>query len=442
MFISDFAIKRPMVTVVVILALVVFGLFSLAQLQTDEFPDIQQPIVNVAVPYPGASPDVVEREVLDRLEEAISGISGVDRMQGSAQDGFANITVFFIYEKDIQVASQDIRDKISSIRDQLPLEMKEPILSRFDPADYPIVQLALSSTTLSAPELTRIADPDLTRELRGIAGVAEVGVVGGVERELTVYIKPEAMQAAGVGVAQVVQALQAQNIAVPVGKLTGTLDQRAIRLKGKLETPEAFLSLVVAERGNHAIRLGEVASVLDGTAEPGSAAIYNGKESVGLLIKKSKGYSTTQVSTRVLARVRAIQATLPAGTTIDVVQDSGERVAHSVRDVYKTLFLGALLTVLVVFVFLNSWRSTVITGLALPVSVLAAFVAVYAFGFTLNTMSLMGLSLAIGVLIDDAIVVRENIVRHIQRGKDHYTASREATAPVPPLLPSSLTLLA
>jgi HAE1 family hydrophobic/amphiphilic exporter-1 len=427
MFISDFAIKRPMVTVVTILALVVFGLFSLAQLQTDEFPDIQQPIVNVAVPYPGASPDVVEREVLDRLEEAISGISGVDRMQGSAQDGFANITVFFIYEKDIQQASQDIRDKISAIRDQLPPEMKEPILSRFDPADYPIVQLALNSSTLSAPELTRIADPDLTRELRGIPGVAEVAVVGGVERELTVFIRPDAMQAAGVSVAQVVQALQAQNLAVPVGKLNGSLEQRAIRLKGKLETPQDFLALVVAERNGFPIRLGEVATVLDGTAEAGSSAVYSGKESVGLMIKKSKGYSTTQVSDRVLERVRAIEATLPRGTTINVVQDSGERVKHSVRDVETTLFEGALLTVLVVFLFLNSWRSTVITGLALPVSVLAAFVAVYAFGFTLNTMSLMGLSLSIGILIDDAIVVRENIVRHIERGKDHYTASREAT---------------
>ena len=232
MFISDFAIKRPLVTIVSMLALVVFGLFSLWQLETDEFPDVQQPIINVAIPYPGASPDVVEREVLDRVEEAVSGISGVDRISGAAQDGFANITVFFVFEKDLQQASQDIRDKISAIRSDLPAEMKEPILTRFDPADQPIVELSINSTVLSAPELTRIADPGVTRVLRGIPGVAEANVVGGVERELTVEIDPARMEAAGITVAQVVGALQSQNLATPVGRITGALDERSIRLKG------------------------------------------------------------------------------------------------------------------------------------------------------------------------------------------------------------------
>jgi HAE1 family hydrophobic/amphiphilic exporter-1 len=370
---------------------------------------------------------VVEREVLDRVEEAVSGISGVDRISGSAQDGFANVTVFFVFEKDLQQASQDIRDKISSIRADLPLEMKEPVLTRFDPADQPIVQLSLNSTVLDAPALTRVADPGLTRVLRGIPGVAEASVVGGVERELTVEIRPDAMEAAGVTVAQIVGALQAQNLAVPVGRINGTLDERAIRLKGKLETPEDFLRLVVAERGGRAIRLGEVATARDGTAEPRTAALYNGREAVGIMIKKSKGYSTTAVADQVMKAVAAIQPTLPAGTTLDVVNNSGDRVRASVSSVQRALVEGAALTVLVVFLFLNSWRSTVITGLALPISVLASFIAVWAFGFTLNTMSLLGLSLAIGILIDDAIVVRENIVRHIEMGKDHFRASHEGT---------------
>ncbi|MHB1298773.1 MAG: efflux RND transporter permease subunit [Gemmatimonadaceae bacterium] len=427
MFISDFAIKRPLITIVSMVALVVFGLFALWQLETDEFPDVQQPIINVAIPYPGASPDVVEREVLDRVEEAVSGISGVDRISGAAQDGFANVTVFFVFEKDLQQASQDIRDKISGIRSDLPVEMKEPVLTRFDPADMPIVQLSLNSNTLDAPALTRIADPGVTRVLRGIPGVAEASVVGGIERELTVEIRPDAMEAAGVSVAQVVAALQAQNLAVPVGRLNGTLDERAIRLKGKLETPEDFLRLVVAERGGRAIRLGEVAMARDGTAEPRTAAIYNGRDAVGIMIKKSKGYSTTQVAERVMQEVEELRPTLPPGTVIDVVQNAGERVAASVHNVQSTLIEGAFLTVLVVFLFLNSWRSTVITGLALPISVLASFIAVWAFGFTLNTMSLLGLSLAIGILIDDAIVVRENIVRHVEMGKDHFRAAHEGT---------------
>jgi HAE1 family hydrophobic/amphiphilic exporter-1 len=426
-YISDFAIKRPIVTIVSMVALVVFGVFSLSQLQTDEFPDVQQPIVNVAIVYPGASPDVVEREVLDRVEEAISGISGVDRISGSAQDGFANVTVQFVYEKDIQQASQDIRDKISAIRSDLPIEMKEPILSRFDPQDQPIVQLSLNSTTLDAPSLTRIADPGITKELRGIGGVAEAGVIGGVERELTVEIKPDAMQAASISVAQLVQALQAQNVAAPVGKVNGALDERSIRLRGKLETPEDFMNIVVDQKNGRTIRLGEIATARDGVAEATSAALFNGRDAVGILVKKSKGFSTSLVSSKVLERVRAIEATLPKGTRLDVVQNSGERVRASVRSVEETLVEGALLTVLVVFLFLNSWRSTVITGLALPVSVMASFIAVYAFGFTLNTMSLLGLSLAIGILIDDAIVVRENIVRHIEMGKDHFRASHEGT---------------
>ncbi|MFN0098200.1 MAG: efflux RND transporter permease subunit, partial [Gemmatimonadaceae bacterium] len=427
MFISDFAIKRPLITIVSMVALVVFGLFSLWQLETDEFPDVQQPIINVAIPYPGASPDVVEREVLDRVEEAVSGISGVDRISGAAQDGFANVTVFFLFEKDLQQASQDIRDKISSIRSDLPLEMKEPVLTRFDPADQPIVQLSLNSSTLPATSLTRIADPGVTRLLRGIPGVAEATVVGGIERELTVEIKPAAMEAAGVTVAQIVGALQAQNLAVPVGRINGAIDERAIRLKGKLETPDDFLRLVVAEKGGRAIRLGEVAVARDGTADPRTAAIFNGKDAVGIMVKKAKGYSTTAVSEKVLAAVKELGPTLPAGTTIDVVQNSGQRVDDSVANVRSTLIEGALLTVLVVFLFLNSWRSTVITGLALPISVLASFIAVWAFGFTLNTMSLLGLSLAIGILIDDAIVVRENIVRHVEMGKDHFKAAHEGT---------------
>jgi len=426
-FISDFAIKRPIVTIVSMVALVVFGLFSLWQIDTDEFPDIAQPIINVAIAYPGASPDVVEREVLDRVEEAVSGISGVDKINGTAQDGFANITVMFVFEKDLQQASQDIRDKISTIRSDLPLEMKEPVLSRFDPQDLPIVQLSLNSSVLTAPELTRIADPGITRELRGISGVAEANVLGGVQRELTVEIRPDAMKQMNVSVGQLLMALQQQNLAVPVGSVRGALEDRSIRLKGKLESPEDFMNIVVAQRGGRAIRLGEVATAKDGTAEPTTAALYNGKDAVGILVKKAKGYSTTDVSEKVLTAVERIKETLPKGTSIDVVQNSGDRVERSVENVQAALIEGAALTVLVVFLFLNSWRSTVITGLALPVSVLASFIAVWAFGFTLNTMSLLGLSLAIGILIDDAIVVRENIVRHIEMGKDHFRASHEGT---------------
>ncbi|WP_353267261.1 efflux RND transporter permease subunit [Gemmatimonas sp.] len=430
MFISDFAIKRPLITVVAMLALVGFGLVSLLQLQTDEFPEVQPPIVVTTAVYPGASPEQVEREVLEPIEEAIQSISGVKSINGEARDGFALIRVEFVFSKDVQEATQDIRDAISTKRQDLPQELEEPIIKKFNDTDGPIVTLSMWSNSLSPAQLTLLADPAISRELRAIPGVADVSVTGAVKRELTVNLDPLRMQAAGVSVPQVVGALQQGNLAVPVGRLTGALDERTIRLRGRLDGPQDFMALVIAEKAGRVVRLGDVATATDGIEEQRTMSLYNGRDAVGLEVKKTKGYSTTAVSEAIIRKVDELRPTLPKGANFEVVKNKGVRVENSVDNVQSALIEGALLTVLVVFVFLNSWRSTVITGLALPVSVLASFVAVWAFGFTLNTMSLLGLSLAIGILIDDAIVVRENIVRHVEMGKDHYTAAREGTAEI------------
>jgi hydrophobe/amphiphile efflux-1 (HAE1) family protein len=430
MWISDFSIRKPVVTTVVMIGLVLFGATSLVLLDTDEYPAVQPPVVAVSLPYPGASAANVERGVVDVLEDAFTSISGVKHVRSSAQDSLAVMVVEFQFSKDLQQATQDIRDRISEVRDQLPPEMKEPVLRRFDPNDLPIVSLTLSSPERSRAELTRLADPGLSSALRGVAGVANVSVVGGLERELRVDLHPEALRAAGIGVAQVVQALAVQNLAAPVGRLLGTREEEPIRLRGRLAAPSDFEKLVVARSGRSLARLGDVATVSDGTAEPRSGAMFDGKPAVGIDIVKATGASTTTVSARIRERVRALRETLPSDTTLRVVRDAGTRVRHSVQDVELSLLLGALLTVVVVFFFLNSWRSTVITGIALPVSALASFIFVHALGFTLNTMSLLGLSLAIGILIDDAIVVRENIVRHMQGGADHVRAAREGTAEI------------
>src|SRR5688500_9203673 len=427
MFISDFAIRRPIITVVVTIALAVFGIAALMRLQTDEFPDIDAPIVFIGIVYPGASPEQVEREVVDRLEDRISGISGLDQLTSTSSDGFAQIIVLFKFDKPTDEATQDVRDAISAVRAQLPQEIIEPIVQRFDPAQQPIVSLALTSLTLTPAQLTQIAEQTIGGELRAVAGVAQVQVAGADSATLNVVLDPGRLTSAGVGVDQVVGALRAQNLAAPVGQVSGPVTERAIRLEGRLERPEDFAQLIVTQRGGVPIRLGDVATVQTGTAERRSAALFNGREAIGLDIVKSKGYSTTTVSDAIKERLPALQAGLPKGTTIEVVRDAGSRVRASVRSVQEALVEGAILTVLVVFLFLNSWRSTVITGLALPVSVLASFIPLMLFGFTLNTMSLLGLSLAIGILIDDAIVVRENIVRHVEMGKDHLTASHEGT---------------
>jgi len=426
-FISDFAIRRPMVTVVVMFALVLFGVVALLNTDVDEFPDIEQPFVLVTVPYPGASPGQVEREVVDRMEEQFNAISGIDEITSKSTDGFAQITLQFVFSKNPDQAAQDVRDAISEIRDNLPVEMKEPIIKKLDPGELPIVSLALTSQTMSPAELTILADPGITKELRGINGVAQVTVSGGVARTIAVNVRPPDLAAAHVSVADVVNALNSQNLAAPVGSVTGDLTEKQIRLVGRLQTPQDFLQLVVANRNGQLVRLGQVADVRDSTVEARSLAFLGNLPGIGLDLTKTKGVSTTRVADQIKAHVAAIQRTLPQGVKLSIVKDAGVRVDNSVHNVEDALMEGAALTVLVVFLFLNSWRSTVITGLALPVSTLAAFIAVWAWGFTLNTMSLLGLSLAIGILIDDAIVVRENIVRHIELGEDHVSASHLAT---------------
>jgi HAE1 family hydrophobic/amphiphilic exporter-1 len=432
MWISDFAIRRPLITVVTMLTLVAFGIAALFNLQTDEFPDIAQPIVGVTITYPGAAPDVVEREIIDPVEEAIFGLSGVDRDKTTANavDGLAQFTVFFDYNKPVAEAAQDVRDAISTIRTNLPTEMDDPVISRFDPSEQPILSLTVTGPGMDARTLTQIADPVVVRALRGVPGVAQATVVGGSYPEMTVQLKPDAMQAAGVGVNDIVAALGAQNLAAPVGRLNAAATEESIRLRGRPEDAVAFRQVVITQRNGALIRLSDVADVFEGNEELRTAADFDGKAGVGIEVKKSKGYSTTHVVDELKQEIARIQPSLPNGAKVAVVRDAGVRVSRAVENVQSALIEGALLTVLVVFLFLNSWRSTVITGLALPVSALASFIAVWACGFTLNTMSLLGLSLAIGILIDDAIVVRENIVRHVEMGKDHFRAAQEGTAEI------------
>lgn len=428
MVISDFAIKRPLVTVVVMLCLVLFGVLSLLRLETDEFPEISPPFLIVGVPYPGGSPDGVEREILDPIEEAVQGISGVNTINGTALDSYAQLSIEFEFSKDPQEASNEVRDAISAIRADLPSEMEEPIIRRFSPNDFPIVSIALSSETLSTSELTQLADNVVGREIRAVPGVARVDIAGQRNRELTVNLRPDALVQFGVSPAQVVQAVQGQNLAAPVGRLNGSATEQTIRLEGRLSDVESFYRIPVGQgNGGRVVYLGEVATVEDAAEEARTLALYNDREAVGIDIVKSSDASTTAVAGEIVQRMDALRAGLPAGTRMDLVRNSGERVGDSVWNVVETLIEGLLLTILVVFVFLNSWRSTVITGLALPVSMIASFMAVYLAGFTLNTMSLLGITLAIGIIIDDAIVVRENIVRHIEMGKSHLQASIEGT---------------
>ena len=430
MFLSEFSIKRPVVTVVITLALMVFGWFALKDLKTNQTPDVQPPVLLVSIPYPGASPETVEREVLNRIEDSLASISGIRDIRSYARDSFATIVVFFEFDKNLIEAAQEIRDAIATVRDKLPTEMKEPYLRRLDPSAQPVMNIALSSTEVSATELSRLAEDVIARELRTVPGVAQVELNGEQIREMTVLLRSAAMREANVSVAEVLNALRAQNLAAPVGRVESDLAEQSIRLLGRLQDVRDFESVIVKTQGDAAVRLGQVARIEDGHAEQRSFSLLNGEPSVGVQVTKSREASTVSVTDALLAKIDALKPRLPAGVAVKIVFNEGQFVRSSLNNVIEALTLGAGLTILTVFIFLNSWRSTVITALALPTSVLAAFIAVWISGFTLNFMTLLGLSLAIGVLIDDAIVVRENIVRHMEMGKDAITASREGTTEI------------
>jgi hydrophobic/amphiphilic exporter-1 (mainly G- bacteria), HAE1 family len=316
------------------------------------------------------------------------------------------------------------------VRYKLPTEIREPILQRLDPSAQPIMSLALSSTTLSHAEISRLAEDQLSDRFRGVPGVAVVNVNGALKRELSVLLRSQKLREHEVSVTEVVAALRAQNATAPVGKVRGDLSDQSIRLVGRIASPAEFGQIVIKRRGNELVRLSQVAVVQDGYAELTSVSVRSGHPNVGLSITRTREASTVSVADRIRKLVAEIQPTLPPGTKLEVTRDGGKDAQNSLNNVIHALVFGAGLTVFVVYIFLNSWRSTLITALSLPTSVVAAFIAVWLAGFTLNFMSLLGLSLAIGVLIDDAIVVRENIVRHMELGSDRRTAALNGTAEI------------
>ncbi len=430
MFLSDFSIKRPVAMIVIIIALMAVGMLALKKLRVNQTPDVEMPVLVVTVPYPGASPETSEREIANRIEKALQSITGVYQMNTTSNEGGATFVIQFLFSKNMIEASDEVRNAIASVRYKLPVEMREPVLQRVDPSAQPIMQLALSSTSLSHAEISRIAEDDLSDRFRAIDGVAEVEVGGSLKRELSVLLHAEKLREYNVSVSEVVAAVRTQNTTAPVGKLRGALVEQNLRLVGRIESPAEFEQIVVKRRGNQIVRLSQVASISDGFAELNSFSIRNGNPNVGISITRSREASTVSASNKVRALVTEINKTLPAGTKLEITQDGGKNAENSLNNVIDSLMFGAVLTIFVVYVFLNSWRSTLITALSLPTSVVAAFIAIWLCGFTLNFMTLLGLSLAIGVLIDDAIVVRENIVRHMEMGKDRRSAAADGTAEI------------
>ncbi len=448
MFLSDLSIKRPVLTTCVMLALVVLGLFSIKGLGIDQFPKIDFPIVTVSVPYPGASPDAVEQDVVKKVEEALNPLEKVREISSTSQDSLGVVVVEFQLERDVDKALEDVRSKLGQIRQNLPDTIKEPIVQKMDPAQMPVMSLVLRPSEghkdMTDREITRIGDEFLKRRLENIPGVGSVTLVGESKREIRVQVDPGKLEALGVTLQQVMGSLGNDTRAIPSGNLLQGPREIAVRVDAKARQVKDFESVIVGNQKGRPIELREVATVIDGVKEQRSLARLNGQNAVALDIQRQVGGNTVAMADAVKAALKAMTPDLDKqGVQVLLAKDNSRFINDAVEDVEMSIILGGILTIIIVFYFLKSWRSTLITSLTLPVSVIGSFIIMKALDFTLNTMTLMGLSLAIGILIDDAIVVRENITRHAEMGKDHITAAREGTAEIgPAVIATTLSLLA
>ncbi len=430
MFLSDLSVKQPVFATMMMAALVVLGVFSYKGLSTDLFPKVDLPIVSVQTIYPGVAPETVETEVTKRIEEAINPVEGVRHITSTTSEGVSIVVAEFELGTNIHTAAQDVRSKVSALRRDFPAAVEEPVIERIDPADLPILSLSVASPQLSPKQLTSLAEKVITKRLENIQGVGSLKIIGGQRREIQVLLDPARMRGYGLTVPDVVTSLRRENLEVPAGKVGQGGMEELVRVEGKFATAEHFRDLVVKTIRGVPVYLPEIASISDAFEEQRTLALIDGRRALALEVRKQSGSNTVDVAEAVKAAIPGLNNELPGDTRLSVVRDQSVFIREAVDDVRNTLLLGAFFTVMVVFVFLNSWRSTVITGLTLPVSIISAFIVMKLLGFTLNMLTLMGLSLSIGLLIDDAIVVRENIVRHMQQGKDHYAAARFGTSEI------------
>ncbi len=428
MWITRTSIANPVFATMVMIGITVLGLFSYARLRVEQLPDVSLPFVMIMTTYPGAAPEAVEADVTRPIEEAVNQVSGVKRIYSNSREGSSQVFVEFRLSTNVAQAVQDVRDKIALVRPGFPRDVKDPLVNRVENENsQPVASLAVLSQTTDLRELTSLTDQVIVKALENQPGVARVDVNGRVTRQILVQIRPNALTSLGIGVDQVISAIREANQDVPAGRLTRGQSDAVVRIEGKLKDPEQFNRIIVAQQGGGPVYLSQVADVIDGEKELSSYARINGRPAITLDVQKAQEANIVETGRNVRAAVDSLKARLPADVEVRVTYSTADQVERAVDRVKQTIVEGALLTVLIVFLFLHSWRSTVITGLTLPLAVVATFIALHAFGFTINFLTLMALSLCIGLLIDDAIVVRENIVRHLELGKDHLRVAREGT---------------
>ncbi|MCC6194972.1 MAG: efflux RND transporter permease subunit [Burkholderiales bacterium] len=428
MWITRVSIDNPVFATMVMIGITVLGIFSYARLPVESMPDVTLPFVEIRTQYPGASPEAVEIDVTRPIENAVNGVAGAKMVTSFTAESLSVVWIEFRLNTEMMRATQDVRDKVAAVRPLFPRDAKDPVVARIESEnEEPVVTLAVMAKETDLRELTSLTDQVIAKGIENVPGVARLDIAGKVTRQILIQVKPEALTALGLGLDQVMTAIRVANQDVPAGRLSRGQSDRIVRIEGKIKDPAQFGRIIVAQQGGGPVYLSQVADVIDGEKEETSIARINGRPSITIEVQKAQDANVVDTGRGVVAAVEELRKRIPKDVELKVVYNAGDQVEKSVNRVKSTIIEGAILTVLIVFLFLHSWRSTVITGLTLPIAVVATFIALFAFGFSLNFLTLMALSLCIGLLIDDAIVVRENIVRHLAMGKDHHTAAREGT---------------
>jgi len=431
MWMTRVSIKHPVFATMVMIGLMVLGLFSYRGLGVESMPNIEIPGVFVEVNYPGASPEQVENDVTRPIEEVANTVGGIKAIRSSSFEGRAGIGIEFQLTVDMDRAVQDLRDKIGGVRGSFPREVKEPVIWRQEGENaQPVILLSLTSRERSLRDLSMMTEQVIVKRIQAVAGVGQVRINGTKARQVLVDIRPEQLRSLNVGIDEVMAAISATNANLPAGNISRGERENLVRIEGKMKEARDFKRIIVARRASGPVYLDQVAQISDGEAEETSISRVNGERAISLEVAKIQDANTVAVGNGVKAAIEAMQQNLPKDIQFRILDDKSKTVQGQLDNVKRTIIEGAILTMVIVFFFLHSWRSTVITGLTLPISVLASFIAMKYFGFTLNFLTLMALSLCIGLLIDDAIVVRENIVRHLGMGKSHVRAAEDGTGEI------------
>lgn len=429
MVLTRISIARPVFAAMVMIAIMVFGLVAWRSLPIDRYPNVDFPVVAVLIPYPGASPEAVESDITKPVEDELNTLSGIEELSSTSSAGSSLVVVQFKLETNSALAAQDVRDRIAAVVPTLPEEAEAPLVMRHNPTETPVMSLAVSSASLDPGRLSRLTEDVIVPALTTVPGVGSATVVGSVDDQVAVRIDPDRLRAYGLGVGDVVDALRQGNLLHPAGSVkTGAL-VRAVQVNAESRTPELLADMIIARQAGAEVRLGDVASVTASTSDAESLAFRNGQPALAIDVLKVDGANTVAVAADVGRAIDRLQGRI-GDARIDVLVNSADAIEANYATVRSTLMEGALLAVLIVFIFLNSWRSTVITALTLPISFLGTLAVISLLGFSLNMMTMLALTLTVGILIDDAIVVRENITRHLHMGKNHVIAALDGTAEI------------